>query len=64
MVLPVFEYDPTEPIAELISRSRDDFEEQGFVIFNNVLSPEQLDSINTALEPHLAEDVQGRNNFE
>ena len=49
-------------------RSFDDvkaeFDETGYIIFENVLSAEELQSVKDALAPHLGEDLRGRNDFE
>jgi ectoine hydroxylase-related dioxygenase (phytanoyl-CoA dioxygenase family) len=51
--------DPAE-----FARLRADYDAQGYLIFPSVLSPAQLADIRAALEPYLAADVQGRNDFE
>src|SRR4029450_11597293 len=43
---------------------REEFDRQGFLIFERVLSPEQVAAIRAALAPHLARDLKGRNDFE
>ena len=41
-----------------------EFDEQGYIIFENVLSQEELEAIGDALAPHLDPDQRGRNDFE
>ncbi|MDX1570748.1 MAG: phytanoyl-CoA dioxygenase family protein [Xanthomonadales bacterium] len=43
---------------------RDEFDERGYVIFENVLSAERLGALRNALAPHLEADQRGRNEFE
>ena len=43
---------------------RAQFDRDGYIIFENVLTEERLQDMRAALEPYLAEDVQGRNEFE
>ena len=40
------------------------FDKDGYLIFENVLTPEELADIRAALKPHLDANIQGRNNFE
>lgn len=40
------------------------YDEQGYLAFPSVLAPEEVDAIRTALAPHLAADIHGRNDFE
>ena len=42
----------------------DEYEDLGFVTFENVLTPEDLDRVRSALAPHLAADIRGRQDFE
>lgn len=42
----------------------DQFREEGYVIFPDVLSPEQLEQQRAALQPWIDADIRGRNNFE
>jgi hypothetical protein len=42
----------------------DQFQEEGYVIFNDVLNPEQLEQQRAALQPWIDADIRGRNNFE
>lgn len=41
-----------------------EFDEQGYIIFENVLSGEELQDVRDALAPHLSDDLRGRNDFE
>ncbi len=41
-----------------------EFDEQGFIIFENVLSENELQDARTALAPYLDVDLRGRNDFE
>ena len=43
---------------------RTQFDDRGYVIFENVLSPDEISGYRDALEPHLEENLQGRNDFE
>src|SRR5262245_35233543 len=43
---------------------REQFDRQGFLIFERVLSPDTVAAIRAALAPHLARDIKGRNDFE
>jgi ectoine hydroxylase-related dioxygenase (phytanoyl-CoA dioxygenase family) len=43
---------------------RQQFDERGYLIFERVLTPEFVDDIRTALKPHLARELTGRNDFE
>src|ERR1700746_1727808 len=43
---------------------RDQFDRDGFLIFERLLSPEKVGAIRAALAPHLARDLKGRNDFE
>src|SRR2546423_4820289 len=43
---------------------REEFDRQGFLIFERVLSPAKVADIRAALAPHLARDLKGRNDFE
>lgn len=40
------------------------FQEEGYVIFKNVLTPEELETQRAALQPWIDADIRGRNNFE
>ncbi len=61
---PVFDYDPQAPIADAIEASLADYAEHGCVIFKNVLSEQQLELLESALQPHLVANITGRNDFE
>ncbi len=43
---------------------REQFDTNGFLIFERVLSPDTVAAIRAALAPHLARDLKGRNDFE
>jgi ectoine hydroxylase-related dioxygenase (phytanoyl-CoA dioxygenase family) len=43
---------------------RDEFDRQGFLIFERVLAAEKVAAIRTALAPYLGRDQKGRNDFE
>src|SRR3954453_6758460 len=43
---------------------RAEFARRGYLIFQNVLSAQQVAAIRGALAPHLARDLKGRNDFE
>ncbi|PQA85513.1 phytanoyl-CoA dioxygenase family protein [Hyphococcus luteus] len=43
---------------------REEFDREGYLIFKNVLSGEQLAAIKAALAPYLDQNVRGRNEFE
>src|SRR5262245_36279166 len=43
---------------------REEFDGNGALTFQRVLSPEQVAAIRAALAPHLARDLKGRNDFE
>ena len=43
---------------------RQEFDRRGYLIFERVLSPDFVDDIRAALQPHLARDLTGRNDFE
>lgn len=40
------------------------FEEQGYLVFDQVLSVEQIETMRAELAPYLEQDISGRNNFE
>ena len=42
----------------------DEFDREGFLLFESVLEPTVLDEIRVALAPYLAADISGRNDFE
>lgn len=41
-----------------------EYDELGYIIFNDVLTPEQLEQQRAALKPWIDADIRGRNNFE
>ena len=43
---------------------REEFDRRGYLIFERVLSADQVAAIRAALAPHLARDLKGRNDFE
>jgi len=43
---------------------RQEFDRRGYLIFERVLSPDFVDDIRAALQPHLARELTGRNDFE
>ncbi len=43
---------------------RDEFDQQGFVVFQRVLKSDQIEDLRAALAPHLDQNLKGRNNFE
>src|ERR1700730_4110847 len=43
---------------------REQFDRRGYLIFENVLGPDQVAEIRAALAPYLARDLTGRNDFE
>jgi len=43
---------------------RAEFDETGYIIFENALEPEQVETLREALAPHLGANVVGRNDFE
>lgn len=43
---------------------QDEFDRRGYLIFERVLSPDQVAAIRAALAPYLERDVTGRNDFE
>lgn len=43
---------------------RGQFDRDGYIIFENVLAPEQIVALRAALDPYLIGDVTGRNEFE
>ncbi|MEM9053992.1 MAG: phytanoyl-CoA dioxygenase family protein [Pseudomonadota bacterium] len=43
---------------------KDEYDRTGYVIFENVLSPEQVAAQRAALQPYLGANIQGRNDFE
>jgi ectoine hydroxylase-related dioxygenase (phytanoyl-CoA dioxygenase family) len=43
---------------------REQFDNRGYLIFERVLAPDHIAAIRTALAPHIARDLKGRNDFE
>src|SRR6266545_2677999 len=43
---------------------REEFDRNGYLIFERVLDPDRVAEIRAALAPHLARDLLGRNDFE
>jgi ectoine hydroxylase-related dioxygenase (phytanoyl-CoA dioxygenase family) len=43
---------------------KDEFDRSGYLIFERVLAPDRVAELRTALAPHLARDLLGRNDFE
>ena len=46
------------------AEARADFDRDGYIIFENVLSPAAVDRVRAALQPYLDADITGRNDFE
>ncbi len=42
----------------------EEFDAQGYIIFENVIDKDALQAVRDALEPHHQENIRGRNNFE
>lgn len=64
MTLPVFEFDPKAPIEEAIAATQSTYDQEGFVIFKDVLPQGVLEGLRSALQPHFDQDIKGRNDFE
>jgi ectoine hydroxylase-related dioxygenase (phytanoyl-CoA dioxygenase family) len=47
-----------------VDQWREEFDRNGYIIFENILSGEQLSSIKNALSPYLDQNITGRNEFE
>jgi ectoine hydroxylase-related dioxygenase (phytanoyl-CoA dioxygenase family) len=47
-----------------VDQWREEFDHNGYIIFENILSGEQLSSIKNALSPYLDQNITGRNEFE
>ena len=47
-----------------MERWREQFDEQGYLVFEQVLSESLLDGVRAGLQPWLQQDLPGRNNFE
>ncbi len=64
----VEEQDPVEYARWLGGRNfgdwREEFDRNGYLIFQNVLSEDQLAAIRAALAPYLGQNIRGRNEFE
>lgn len=62
--------DPRGPALERFLGGRtfdqcwQEYDELGYIIFENVLSPDQLEQQRAALKPWIDADLRGRNNFE
>ncbi len=60
--------DPTTLAGWLQGRAFEEacaqFDADGYVIFENVLSPETVSDVRAGLAPYLGENVAGRNDFE
>jgi ectoine hydroxylase-related dioxygenase (phytanoyl-CoA dioxygenase family) len=50
--------------AAAFAIKRAEFDSQGYLLFDSVLSDEELGPIRAALAPHLAKEIAGRNDFE
>ena len=50
--------------ATAFGAKRTEFDRDGYVLFESVLETETLDRLRAALEPYLAADIAGRNDFE
>lgn len=50
--------------ATAFAAKREEFDANGYVLFESVLDAAMLGDIRTALEPYLATDIAGRNDFE
>jgi ectoine hydroxylase-related dioxygenase (phytanoyl-CoA dioxygenase family) len=50
--------------ATAFAAKRDEFDREGYVLFESVLDTQMLDDIRAALAPYLAADIAGRNDFE
>lgn len=44
--------------------AKSEFDQEGFIIFENVLDHDELTAVGNALAPHFGEDLRGRNDFE
>ncbi len=53
-----------EESLRLLEEWRDDYERNGYVVFERLMPNDQVDAVRAALAPHLARDLTGRNNFE
>jgi ectoine hydroxylase-related dioxygenase (phytanoyl-CoA dioxygenase family) len=50
--------------ASAFRRKRDEFDCEGYVLFESVLEQQMIDAIRAGLAPYLAADITGRNDFE
>lgn len=50
--------------ATAFAAKREEFDREGYVLFESVLEPPTINAIRTALAPYLAADIAGRNDFE
>jgi ectoine hydroxylase-related dioxygenase (phytanoyl-CoA dioxygenase family) len=50
--------------ATAFGQVRADYDRDGYVIFDSVLSASEIDELRAALAPHLAANIAGRNDFE
>ena len=64
MSLPLFDFDPSTPVANAIVAAQETYAREGFVIFKDVLTQATLDQLQAALKPHFEQDIKGRNDFE
>lgn len=67
--MPDSAFDPEVDLSQWLGgRSFEDakseYDETGYIVFENVLSPDELQNIEDALAPHFGEDLRGRNDFE
>jgi ectoine hydroxylase-related dioxygenase (phytanoyl-CoA dioxygenase family) len=54
----------TLPVGSDLRREYEHLLREGYVVLENVLSPEEIQTLSEALEPHLLADQRGRNRFE
>jgi hypothetical protein len=50
--------------ATAFAAKREEFDREGYVLFESVLTANEIADLRTALAPYLAADVSGRNDFE
>lgn len=50
--------------ATAFGAKREEFDREGYILFESVLDAAMLDDIRTGLAPYLAQDIAGRNDFE
>lgn len=53
-----------DAVHSLHQQAKEQFEQDGYVVFEQLMSPDDVDKVRLALAPHVAADVTGRNNFE